>query len=285
MIPVLAWYFGHWITALLTYVVVLFVIGARQRALATILHDAAHGILSRSRRLGRFLGTFVSGYLILQNFTGYVESHVVRHHGHFGDSVLDPDFADLIERGLYAAHVGRRHVIRYLTSLVSPASTWRYLRYLIRNRIGPHGETTRERILRLTYLTVLGVFVTVSGWWPYVLLFWVVPLLTSANWIGGLLELAEHYPRMRLVPAIDLYLSRNRLCGPVTNFFLGIHSEGYHLIHHLFPSMPSWHYRRAHRILLDDPEYRRLNSRQGWRAIIAEMTFQHAIRAADKETA
>jgi fatty acid desaturase len=62
-------------------------------------------------------------------------------------------------------------------------------------------------------------------------------------------------------------MSKNRIYNSLANFFLGIHWEGYHLVHHLKQTIPSWHYKKAHNIMLNDPWYRELSchKRPGFR--------------------
>ncbi|MGI9512302.1 MAG: hypothetical protein ACR2OL_05325, partial [Anderseniella sp.] len=55
----LAEYFG-WAM----YVLAIIVIGSRQRALATLTHEAAHGTLARNKVLNNLLGTIFSGYAV-----------------------------------------------------------------------------------------------------------------------------------------------------------------------------------------------------------------------------
>lgn len=51
-------------------------IGARQRALASLLHDAAHGTLFASKMLNETIGRVVCGWTILQSLSAYRASHV-----------------------------------------------------------------------------------------------------------------------------------------------------------------------------------------------------------------
>jgi fatty acid desaturase len=83
------------------YPLTLMVIGSRQRALATILHEAAHKTLARNRKLNKILGTYFSGYLIFQTWSSYSRSHVVNHHTRLGSPEFDPDLKHYIESGVF----------------------------------------------------------------------------------------------------------------------------------------------------------------------------------------
>lgn len=49
----------------------ILLIGSRQRALATILHEASHSALTKNKKFGQILGTYFSGYLIFQSWNSY----------------------------------------------------------------------------------------------------------------------------------------------------------------------------------------------------------------------
>ncbi|WP_314342182.1 hypothetical protein [Simonsiella muelleri] len=58
--------FSYWFLPL-----TVLLIGSRQRALATVLHEASHSALTKNQKLGKILGTYFSGYLIFQSWDSY----------------------------------------------------------------------------------------------------------------------------------------------------------------------------------------------------------------------
>jgi len=254
------------------YALAAFLIGGRQRGLADVLHQASHRTLVKSPTFGVVLGTVFSGYPLLQSFSGYFSSHVVFHHHYLGDPELDPDYAEYRRRGLCGSNLSRRVLTRYLVRLIGLRSVVGYIHYLLRNRIVSQQEKKLERLVRAIYtLGVLGICIW-HGWLAILLMYWLIPLFTTHAWIGAFIELLEHYPLIETAPLIDIYLSRNRECGKLGNFILGIQSqEGYHLVHHRFPQVPRWRQREVHNILMNDPEYAALHRTKGWANILREM--------------
>lgn len=260
---------------LLLYLAAVCVIGTRMRALAELLHQSAHGSLAANRQLNAILGTVFSGWTVLQSCTGYRRTHVVEHHHFLGNAEKDPDFKALIAAGLYRENATRSDVVQYLLSIPSPQNTIAYTRYLVINRVNPMDESGFEKIARaLFYLSSL-LALAYTGHLRTFVLYWIVPLLTTANWVGAFIEFFEHYPLLMKTPNVNIFKSRNRVCSFVEDFFMGIHNEGFHLVHHIWPRLPAYHLRRAHQIMLQDSTYRRLHERKdGWRAIIAEVLSQ-----------
>jgi fatty acid desaturase len=129
------------------YPVALVVIGSRMRALATLLHESAHGILAANRGLNLVLGTVCSAYPILQTHYSYKKSHVATHHPKLGRPDVDPDLMFFIDQGVYRSGLTERQ--RWLRLVVLPAfgaRTLSFVRYLVVHRLGGGASESAEDI-------------------------------------------------------------------------------------------------------------------------------------------
>ncbi|HEX6719701.1 MAG TPA: fatty acid desaturase family protein [Pyrinomonadaceae bacterium] len=258
-----------WPLALPIYLFAIFLIGGRQRALADILHQAAHGTLLKNRRAADFFGTVLSGYLVLQSLSGYRFSHVVRHHGFLGDTTLDPDYEQYREWKICGANLTAAAVRRHLLRTLTPASTLNYIKYLLKHRIFPQTENSRERVFRISFVAIVTILICSFGYAHLLLFYWLIPLVTTQAWIGAFLELVEHYPMIETQRTFDIYMSRNRRCSWLSSFLLGLKQyDGYHLVHHTFPFIPSWRLPEAHRIMVEDANYNSMNQVYGWKGML-----------------
>ncbi|MCW6009379.1 fatty acid desaturase family protein [Micromonospora sp. CPCC 205371] len=239
-------------------------IGSTQRALANLLHEASHKKLARNQRLNLLLGTIASGYLVLHLYTPYRNAHIGYHHRYLGDPERDPDYAFHVECGLYDS---RQSDLVFFGKNILLAlfgfRTIQYVRYIIGDRIFgalPPAKVSMpisprvERLVLLAEWAVIGAVAAATGTAHLLLLFWFVPIFTTAIAIGWLAELAEHYP-LPESESRQILMTRNRHGRAVENFLLGRHYDNYHLVHHLNTGIPFWNMRRAHRVLLDDPLY------------------------------
>lgn len=263
-----------WISAP-AYVVAIILIGGRQRGLSGLLHQASHHTFMADRRANVAVAALFGGYPVLQSFSGYVASHVGRHHGRFG-APDDPDYQFFREGGLYGEGKNSAALRRYLGRIFSPLTTLRYIAFLLRHRIWTPQDDRRENILRASLYTAAVAGFAWMGALDGLLLYWIVPLVTTQAWIGSLSELYEHYPLMERRPIEAWRMSHNRDFGRLWRFLLGEdRGEGYHLVHHLYPSVPIWNLHRLHRELCGDARYAALpfprSPRQALRTMEAEL--------------
>jgi fatty acid desaturase len=239
----------------------ILIIGSRQRALGSVLHDSCHHILARNRRWNGFIGHWFGGLPIFQSYHAYRNSHVLRHHGHLGNPERDPDYRQYIECGLFEVR-DRLDFLRYVVNTLLLLNMLSYLKYLIHYRFAAIRKSRREclglLLVQVTLATILWWMVGPAGY----VIYWIVPLLTSFQVIGVLSEIAEHYPRIRTA-RLPLQMTRNRFPSRVERFLIGMHGDNYHLVHHLFVGIPSWNLAKAHTILMDDQEYRFANESVG----------------------
>jgi fatty acid desaturase len=259
------------VPALFVYLLAVAIIGAKQRGLRVINHTATHKALAKNKYLNYFLATVPAAWLVLESFSGYDNSHNSVSNGHHPNlgTKLDVDHMAVVRQGLYGEGRTAETVRRYLWSI--PLKTLGYIMFLLKNRIWNSQEVKLERIVRLIYLAVLTTGFLYAGWGQQLSLYWIVPLLTTAIWVGAFIQLAEHYPLMEMDYEVDIYVSRNRLLNPVWNFLIGAHLEGYHQIHHLFPGLPFWRMKEAHRVLMEDEVYASLNQEKGMRALLKQI--------------
>lgn len=250
----------HW--SIFFYPLTVLLIGSRQRALASLMHEACHKTLCSQRMLNNFIGRYCVGYPIFQSFDAYVSSHVVRHHLHLGNERLDPDHANYVANGLFEVRDRLDFVWNHVLKTIFLCNARKYMKYLFAYRfaslVGNKKECTGFVVVQLILLTVLTVAVGPLGY----IMFWLVPYVTAFQVIGWFSEMSEHYPMIRSEKSA-LTMSRNRFPSWWEAIFIGMHGDNLHLVHHLFPGIPFWSLRDAHQVLLEDSEYRKLNERWG----------------------
>ncbi|WP_321887642.1 guanitoxin biosynthesis L-arginine gamma (S) hydroxylase [Paraburkholderia bannensis] len=244
------------------YPLSLLVIGSRQRALASLLHEASHRTLARNRRLNDLLGRWCAGFPVFQSYEAYRRSHVQNHHVFLGDPKRDPDYINYVETGLFDVRDRLDFVSKFILKTVFLANVNKYLIYLIKNRLG---GIFRNRIefaelifIHALIFALLCIFFGPRGY----ILFWIIPFLTTYQIIGWFSEISEHYPIIE-TRRNTLTATRNRFPSIIEAMFIGMHGDNYHLVHHLFAGIPYWNLKSAHLILMSDPDYAKVNDVAG----------------------
>lgn len=237
----------------------IILIGSRQRALASLLHEAAHGILFKSRFLNHTIGRFVCGWPILQSFDTYKASHVLSHHPKIGDAVFDPDLSFMISQGVYKEQTRSQFIYSYVVAPLLGSRILPYIWYVVRHRfidnVLDHKNRMETLCLIVFHFCVVLASVYLDFFW-WVLLLWYVPLITSFAVIGWFSELSEHFPMMGSAMFQRVYPSRNRYAAWWERVVIGMHGDNFHLTHHLFPAVPHWNLGLATAILREDPGFR-----------------------------
>ncbi|MCF5747679.1 hypothetical protein ALQ93_200034 [Pseudomonas syringae pv. pisi] len=241
------------------YPLTILLIGSRQRAIASLLHEAAHLTLMSNRQLSRVIGEYLLAYPIFQNYEAYRRSHVKMHHHHLGNQLTDPDHRYYIDSGLYAVSDRFDFFLHHVLKSITLTNTSRYFIYLVKNRAGDIIAKPMQGIkLLLVHLTIFAIFWISVGPLGY-LLFWLVPYFTAFQVIGWFSEISEHFGMFGVYDD-EVKMTRNRFPMLIERIFIGMHGDNYHLTHHLFPGVPYWNLSKAHQILMDDPSYSEANN-------------------------
>ncbi len=192
----------------------------------TVLHDAVHGVAHRRRWAGRLLGT-VTGFLLTFTYPFFRGVHL-RHHAHANDHEHDPDAVTAGLSPRLAPFLGGMAV--YLSYHVNF-----FRRKLWRTR----AELVEAVVCDAFYVGTL-VAAIAGGWLPQLLVVWVGPLLLTLHFLVYTFDYLPHYPH----DSTERLYSARAYGGPLAAI---IHlNQNFHLIHHLWPRVPWFRYRRVY---------------------------------------
>lgn len=236
---ILAWYIavtGPWWTIPLAVVV----IGNRQRALGNLLHDASHYLISTNLKVNDAIGHWLIALPPLNSLHRYRRTHF-EHHARLGNNKTDPDYyADKVfQQG------GNGAFAIYCRMLLTP-------RYWLGDGFGDLiGGPLQTRLFILGWWAaawlVLYVFSTLGQASAFLAL-WFAARLTVFHAITTFRELCDH---TGMTPGGIFSYSRNVVGSRILNLFFHPHNNGYHLVHHLMPTIPYHRLAIAHRYFLD----------------------------------
>ena len=202
-------------------------------AFPLLMHEGMHGVLFANRR-GNWIASVLLGSMFLMSFSAYRVMHL-RHHRYLGDP-RDPDDYHNYSRNrltVWCLHFVRLVAGPLLYLVLIPVFALKY------------GSATQRRLILVEYTLLAAIYSVLLRLFAYqeVFVVWMVPLL-----LVGLLTAIRGFTQHGITEAADPYLaSRTMLPGPIVAFFLL--NENYHLEHHLFPEVPSYHLPALHRLI------------------------------------
>ena len=190
----------------------------------TVIHDACHQSAHRNRIINAMLG-HCSALILAFAFPVFTRVHL-QHHGNVNHPKDDPDH--------YVSTGGPLWLIavRFLYNEV----------FFFQRRLWRNYELLEWFISRLIIITI--VYISVQyHFLGYILNFWFIPAFLVGIALGLFFDYLPHRP----------FTDRNRwknarvYPGKVLNIL--ILGQNYHLIHHLWPSIPWYNYQPAYDLM------------------------------------
>ena len=224
--------------------VLMLFIGTRLRGFNNIVHECCHFTFSERREDNVFLGS-ICAVLILGCFRDYRDEHMT-HHAHVGDYEHDRDLQRIralrIEEPLTPRTLAR-HALMILSGRYLPY----YLGPNLSSRDGPVFLVMKASLIAsaVLFLVLDPVAAVLLVWLPYVWIFTAINYLTDCIDHAGLIGAED-----------ELDSSRNLPLPRVLRVLFFPRNDCFHLVHHLFPQVPTRHLNACHDRLLSHPEYR-----------------------------
>ena len=255
----------------LTYVLAVLLIGSRQLGLAILMHDGAHGCLSRNATRNMALSQWLCAFPIFADTHAYRRYHLA-HHAHTQqendpDLVLSAPFP--ITKASYRRKLWRditgqtgyqQRKAQILNALGDPTWPAAARAHHFWKKLGP--QVVANGLLLLG-MSLAGV------WWAYPLL-WLIPLLTWMMVITRIRNIAEH----AVVPDSDDPLRNTRTTEAtfIERALVAPYFVNYHLEHHLLYFVPCYNLPKLHAILMRGPHAARMEVRPNYLSVLRLVT-------------
>lgn len=220
----------------LAYVLAVFPLGSRQQGLGALFHDAAHGLVARSRSLNDLLGAPLAAWPLGLTLAGYRRYHLV-HHRALGTE-RDPEVGHRRLLPHWRLPLRRRQGLHFVSDLVGGG-----IPHLLAAGRMTRPVRAREAVLfSLAWAAALGLAWHLGVLWMPVL--WVASIATTF-WSGVRLRIFTEHLGTRCTHRIRMH--------PLFEATVMPHAIGLHWEHHHFPEIPFHNLRRL-REHLPSPE-------------------------------
>ena len=223
---------AHWIAHWAVTAAAIIVIAGRQMAIQNLLHAAAHRSLFSNRKANDHVDLFL-GFPLFDTVRSYRSGHL-RHHRDV--TRKEPDRFDYIEIHLAPPQSPLwRRTWKVVLGPLLGAAGWRF----IRNTAEALWEEPRFAGRLAAYWLAAGGGFYLTGGLSYLVLYWLFPLV----WLYPIFD--------RWAAITDHHATRDEARnqrGFFYSFLLKGH-EMYHAVHHIYPHIPFYRMRAAHRHL------------------------------------
>jgi fatty acid desaturase len=268
----ICWHF--WFNPLLFALAVMF-IGARQHALIILMHEGAHRRLFRSRTVNDWVTELLLAWpLVLVSMHSYRRNHFPHHR--YLNTNNDPDWTRK-QTADWRFPKTKRDMARVLAYQGLGLGIVRFVLIVARlpksQRGGPDNERA-FRVARRFYFAALVIAILWLGLGVPVLLLWIVPFVTWTQLAFHIRSMAEHFG---IHDRVGIW-SETRTVVPTMfdRLFLVPKNVGYHIEHHLYPSVPFFRLRRLHALLDETPQYRQHAAvTRGYGRLLGELVMSH----------
>ena len=187
----------------------------------TVIHDACHGVAHQNRLVNALLG-HGSAFLLCFSYPVFARVHM-QHHAHVNDPDNDPD-----------------HVVSTMGPLWIINARFMYHEFFFfKRKLWRKNELLEWCLARLS----LGLVVYLAYRYDllgYVFNFWFIPLAIVGLVLGLFFDYLPHRPFKER----DRWKNARVYPSRLLNWL--IMGQNYHLIHHLWPSVPWYYYERAY---------------------------------------
>ena len=208
------WEFPDWF-CFVSNVIALHLVG-------TVIHDASHNVAHRNPVMNAVLG---HGSALMLGFSFPVFTRVhMQHHANVNDPNNDPDHFVSTGGPLW---------------LIAPRFFYHEV-FFFKRRLWRKYELLEWLLGRLAFITI--VFLAIqNGFLDYIFNFWFSPALVVGLALGLFFDYLPHRPFAER----DRWKNARVYPNPILNLL--IMGQNYHLIHHLWPSIPWYNYQPAYR--------------------------------------
>lgn len=232
-----------------TFVLAFLLIGSRQHGLSILMHDAAHGILFKTKAVNEFVGKYLLGAPYGGDLEGYRKYHLKHHR--FTQSADDPDLPLSKKYPVTKASL-RRKLIRDATGQTFLRIRLATLRMKEGEQLDIEGADAFQKTSPWPYLMTNAVIfaglAAIGYWWVYIAL-WLLPLWTWFFVVLRLRNITEH-----AVTTFDdnpLTHARTTYTNLLEKIFLGPYWVNYHVEHHVYMYVPCYRLKALHEAMSD----------------------------------
>jgi fatty acid desaturase len=229
-----------WLDRWYVWIAAFLLMGRAHAQFAALMHEAAHRLLFRNKRLNDLVGRWLLGFPSFSPTDVYRRGHMAHHREEFG-----PDEPDI---PLYRGYpIPRDSLRRKLVRDATGRTGWKLFKGLFRG-VNAEDERVRSQARGIVAAQLVLIAIGIALGHPFVyFILWFAPYLTVWRVINRLRSIAEHGGMQRSKDRRETTHSVRQHFP--ARFMLVPYHIGWHLAHHVDAGVPMANLPKLHREL------------------------------------
>ena len=249
----------------LVFIASFLIIGSRQHGMAILMHDAAHGVLFKTKRVNEWVGKYLLAAPYGGDLLAYRHYHLKHHR--FTQSEDDPDLplsskfptskASLMRK--FTRDITGRTFLRIRLATLKMRSSGS-------NLVGSEAfQKTSPVPYLISNALLLGLFFLIGHPWLFLTL-WLLPLWTWFFAVLRLRNIAEH--ALTTTDDNPLTHARTTKTNIIERIFLAPYWVNFHVEHHAYMFVPCFRLKALHESMIKNGHSDEMELRSHYTSIV-----------------
>lgn len=223
----------------LTIILAGIFLGIKQHSLAMLMHDAAHGTITRKFKLNDLICNLAICYPLFDHLDIFRSVHML-HHWRAGDVNADPE---LIFKNKFKSNYDFPfNKLKVLKLFLKDVVGLSYMESVWFSCFRERKKIKKEIPLIVFWLIIIFVFLLFFPDKVYFLIIWIWVKLGPFVAISRLRMMTEHSGDAKIFP-------HRFTINPILGWLITPHNTYHHYEHHCFPSVPCWNLKQVRKLM------------------------------------
>lgn len=274
----------HW----LTYLCSVILLANRQLGIAILMHEAAHYVLFKNKKLNLWAGRAICGAPVIADLDAYRSYHLM-HHKDAG-TLDDPDYPNYKNYPV-SKHSMLRKISRDLLGITGIKTLYATLKmnaglldydFVYKNTTHEKNVSTATiatnlvKGLWLPVLSNITIFVCLyAAGQPYLYLLWIAAYFSFYPLFLRIRNAAEHAAVPNLLDREPRNHARTTIARWWERLTVAPNYVNFHLEHHLRPNVPCYRLKAFHEYLVKQGYYHETRISNGYGDVLKQLTHSN----------
>lgn len=232
------------------YLFVWFVIATRLYAMYSLLHEAIHYSITRNKIWNDIIAQVFLGFPLLISLKSMRENHMTHHK--YLQTDQDPEMKHLSYKEFHFPATKIELLQLFLLDITGINFMYYKLQKLY-NLIFHFSSKKLVSLLEIFLFVNIFVLAYYFGFAIDLLIYWLIPYATIYQLLNRIRLSTEHFN----IDETNSFKTRSVIPSFIEKLIFTPYNLGYHLEHHLYPTIPFYNLPKLHNLLIENEAYQK----------------------------